>query len=114
MEVLCAMSLFAIVASGVAAMAMNSMRATANNRQSTSAQMLAQDEVEQLRGLDYEDLVSRDRTIHMSDQSFDIHSAVVDNNPSSGMKHITVTVSWNSPLGSRHYELQTIFTAIRN
>lgn len=113
MEVLCAMTLFALVASGVAAMATNSMRATSNNRQSSSAQMLAQDEVEQLRGFDYDDIASRDRSIEMSDQTFDIHSEVVNDNPASGMKFITVTVSWDSPLGSREYALETIFTAIR-
>lgn len=113
MEVLAAMTLFALVASGVAAMATNSMRATSNNRQSTSAQMLAQDEIEQLRGFDYANIASRDRSVEMADQTFDIHSEVVDDNPASGMKFITVTVSWNSPLGSREYELETIFTAIR-
>jgi prepilin-type N-terminal cleavage/methylation domain-containing protein len=114
MEVLCAMSLFAIVASGVAAMAANSMRATANNRQSTAAQMIAQEELEQLRGFDYADIESRSRSETMENQTFDVHSEVVVDNPAAGMKHITVTVSWNSPLGSRQYELETIFTSIKS
>ncbi len=114
MEVLCAMTLFALVASGVAAMAANSMRATANNRQSTSAQMLAQEELESLRGLDYGDLATRDRSVEMSGETFDIHSEVIANNPASGMSHITVTVTWESPFGSRDYEIETIFTSIRS
>jgi len=112
-EVLAAMTLFALVASGVAAMATTSMRATANNRQSTSAQMLAQEELEQLRGLDYPDIASRDRTVTMTNESFQIHSDVINDDPANGMKRITVTVSWEGPLGSREYELETIFTAIR-
>lgn len=113
MEVLCAMTLFALVASGVAAMAANSMRATANNRQSSAAQMLAQKELERLRGLDYDDIASGSRTESMEHQTFDIHSDVIANNPANGMKAITVTVSWNSPIGSREYEIETIFTSIR-
>lgn len=112
-EVLAAMTLFALVASGVAAMATTSMRATANNRQSTSAQMLAQEELEQLRGLDYPDIASRDRTVTMTNETFQIHSDVINDDPANGMKRITVTVSWEGPLGSREYELETIFTAIR-
>ena len=113
MEVLTAMTLFALVASGVAAMATNSMRATANNRQSTSAQMLAQEELEQLRGFDYADVATRDRSVDMTGETFDIHSDVIDNDPANGMKRITVTVSWTSPLGNREYEIETIFTSIR-
>jgi Tfp pilus assembly protein PilV len=113
MEVLCAMTLFAIVASGVAAMAANSMRATANNRQSSAAQMIAQEELERLRGLDYDDIASATRTEHMANETFNVHSDVIANNPATGMSKITVTVSWTSPIGSRQYEVETIFTSIK-
>jgi prepilin-type N-terminal cleavage/methylation domain-containing protein len=112
-EVLAAMTLFAIVASGVAAMAANSLRATAHNRQAGMAQMLAQEELESIRGLAYSDIAPSSRTTVVNNQLYHIDTEVLANSPASGMSEITVAVTWESPIGSRSYEIETIFTAIR-
>lgn len=113
LEVLVAVTLFALVASGVAAMAATSMRATANNRSSTAAQMVAQDELERVRGLEYDDIDSGARNVAMAGETFTVDTVVTENDPADGMKNILVTVEWTGPLGPRSYAIQTIFTAIQ-
>ncbi len=113
MEMLFAMTLFSFVASGTAALAVASMRHTANNRASTSGQMLAQEELERVRGLEYADIVSGTRERVMHGQDYEIGTNVVDNSPATGMKHITVTVGWQGPMGYRSYAIETIFTSVR-
>lgn len=112
LESLAAISLFAIVAAGVATMAGASMRHTANNRQSTAAQMLAQEELERVRGLDYPDIDDGSVTRTMAGKSYDIATTVLDNTPANGMKRITVTVTWDGPMGERSYAIDTIFTDV--
>jgi type II secretion system protein I len=112
-EVLAAMTIFAIAASGVAALAANSMRATALNRQSGMAQMLAQEQLETVRGLDYQDIASGSRSVTVNGQLYNIDTEVLPDSPASGMSEITVAVTWDSPVGSRSYEIETIFTSIR-
>jgi len=113
LEVLVAMTLFALVASGVAAMTANSLRATANDRASTAAQMIAQDEIEQVRALEYADIAPSSRSVAMAGTTYSVDRLVTDNDPADGMKTITVQVQWVGPLGARSYEVQTIFTAVR-
>lgn len=113
LEVLVAITLFALVASGVAAMAANSMRATANDRASTAAQMIAQEEIERVRGLDYAAIAPAARSVTRVGETFEVDRLVSDNDPAEGMKTITVRVQWTGPLGAKSYELQTIFTSVR-
>lgn len=113
LEVLVAITLFALVASGVAAMAGNSMRATANDRAATAAQMIAQEEIEAVRALEYADIVPAARSVTRVGKTFEVDRFVSDDDPAEGMKTITVQVQWAGPLGAKSYELQTIFTAVR-
>lgn len=113
LEVLVAMTLFSIVASGMAAMSTTSLRATADNRAATSAQMLAQDELERVRGLEYDDIDDAVRSASMGGELFGIDTVVTEDDPADGLKRVIVTVGWDGPLGARSYEIETIFTALR-
>jgi prepilin-type N-terminal cleavage/methylation domain-containing protein len=112
LESLAAISLFAIVAAGTATMAGSLMRQTASNRQSTAAAMLAQEELERVRGLAYNDIQDGSQSREMADKSYEVATTVQTDSPAAGMKRIRVIVSWDSPLGERSYELETIFTSI--
>ncbi len=112
MEVLAAMVLFSLVASAIGALATQSMVHTVRNRHSTNASLIAQQELERLRGLDYVNLASSTSTMTMGGQSFNVASTVAANTPAANMSTITVTVSWSGPEGSRSYVVQTIYTAI--
>jgi prepilin-type N-terminal cleavage/methylation domain-containing protein len=112
LESLAAISLFAIVASGTATMAGTLLRHTANNRQSTAAAMLAQEELERVRGLQYADIQDASKTRVMAGKTYDVATTVQTDSPAAGMKRIRVIVTWEGPLGERSYELETIFTSV--
>jgi prepilin-type N-terminal cleavage/methylation domain-containing protein len=111
-EVLVAMSLFAIVASGIGALASQTMVRTVENRHSTAAALLAQQELERLRGLEYADVVATSATRTMGGQSFTVATGVLNNNPAANMKKITITVSWSGAEGTRSYAISTIYTDV--
>ena len=112
LEVLCAISLFSLVASGVGALAVGSVRQTAQNRQGTAAAMLAQTRLEELRGLAYANILPGSMTTTVNGLVYTVAQTVLDNNPAANMKKITVTVSWTGSGGTKSYVVQTIFTAI--
>jgi prepilin-type N-terminal cleavage/methylation domain-containing protein len=111
-EVLAAMTLFALVASAVGALATSALLNTTINRHHTMAAMLAQGEVEDLRSLDYPALASRASTQTVEGQVYTIDSVVAGNTPAAGMSLVTVTVRWNGPEGTRNYAVDTIFTDV--
>lgn len=112
LEVLAATALFAVVAAAVSALATTSVRFTIDNRHGTAAAMLAQEELEDLRGMAFEDVESRARSEIVGGQAFTITTVVDDDDPEPGMKHIVVTISWGGPRGVRTHAIETIFTSL--
>jgi len=111
-EVLAAMTLFALVASAVGALAMSALLNTTINRHYTMAAMLAQGEIEDLRSLDYPALASRAAVQNVEGQLYSLDTVVTPNTPAAGMSLVRVTVSWNGPEGTRNYAVDTIFTDV--
>jgi hypothetical protein len=107
------MSLFALVASAIGALSTNSIRHTTQNRHYTIAAMLAQEELENLRGLDYVDLASRATVATESGMNYAVDTFVEPNVPVNGTSRISVDVSWVGPEGPKTYGIQTIFTDVR-
>jgi prepilin-type N-terminal cleavage/methylation domain-containing protein len=112
LEILVAITLFAITASGLAAFLVQSLRRTAGNRASTGAVIAAQHEVEDLRSLDYPAIVSRSYATTITGTSYGVGTVVQNDTPASGMKQVTVTVNYTEPLGPESYVLRTILTQI--
>ena len=111
-EVLAAMTLFALVASAVGALATSALLNTTINRHYTMAAMLAQGELEDLRGLDYPAVGSRASVQTVEGQVYNIDTVVAANTPAANMSLVTVTVRWNGPEGTRNYAVDTIFTDV--
>jgi prepilin-type N-terminal cleavage/methylation domain-containing protein len=112
LEVLSAISLFALIAAAVASMAMSSMRQTIWNRHATAAAMLAQEEVEFLRGENYDTIDGRSAVVSVEGQDYSISTIVVRDAPAQRMSHITVRIDWTGPEGSRMYEIETILAPV--
>ena len=112
LEILVAITLFALTSSGLAAFLVQSLRRTAGNRASTGAVIAAQHEVEDLRSLDYPAIVSRSYSTTITGKSYGVGTVVQNDTPASGMKQVTVTVSYTEPLGPESYVLRTILTQI--
>ncbi len=114
LEVLAAMTLFAIVAAGTGALASQSIRRTVENRHASAAALLVQRELERVRSLDYASIAAATSTQTLAMQSFTVTTGVQDNTPAANMKRITVTVSWTGAEGSKSYSVQTIFTDVNH
>jgi len=112
LEVLSAVSLFSLTASGVGALATSSLRNTIRNQHGTAAAMLVQQQLENLRGLDYADVLPGSTSTTVAGLSYTIATNVLTDSPAAGMKTITVTVTWMGPEGSHSYAVQTIYTSI--
>jgi type II secretion system protein I len=112
LEALCAMTLFSLIAAAMVTLSVASIRSTSFNRHNTMAAMIAQQEVEQLRGLEYVDVISRSSSTSVSGQNYVIASNVQTNVPGAGMKNVTTTVSWTGPEGAHSYVARTILTDI--
>jgi prepilin-type N-terminal cleavage/methylation domain-containing protein len=111
-EVLAAMSLFGLVASGVAALSVSSLRHTTANKHGTAATVLAQEQLENLRSLDYPNILPTSSSTNVGGQLYTVTTGVLTDAPTAGMKQITVTVTWTGPEGPKSYAIQTIFTAV--
>jgi type II secretion system protein I len=112
LEVLAGMSLFALVASAIGMLATTSMVHTATNRQASMAAMLAQQELEDLRSIAYNNIASRSGVYTVAGQNYNVTTTALDNTPAAGMKRITVIVAWTGPQGAKSYVVDTIFTAV--
>lgn len=112
MEILVAMTLFALTASGLAAFAVHTLRRTSGNRSATGAVIAAQHEMEDLRGLDYPAVASRSYATTIGGLPYGVATSVVPDAPAAGMKQVTVTVGWSEPLGTQSYVVGTILTQI--
>ncbi len=107
--------LVAIVVIGLAATATaNGMRATTNllgeNSLQGEAITLAQEAVEDLRTVRYEDIANGSRTT--ADGIYTVTWTALTNNPEIGMKFITVTTAWKWKGQPRSFVLETIYSKI--
>jgi Tfp pilus assembly protein PilV len=112
LEALCAMTLFALVAAAMGTLAVASIRSTSANRHATVGAMLAQREIEELRGLDYPAVASRSSSALVNGTTYTITTNVQTDVPAAGMKDVTTTVGWTGPEGARTYVARTILTDI--
>ena len=112
LEILVAMTLFALTASGLAAITVQGLRRTAGNRGSTGAVIAAQHELEDLRSLEYVDVASRSYGMTIAGTPYGVGTAVSNDTPAAGMKQVSVTINWSEPLGPQSYVLRTILTQV--
>jgi prepilin-type N-terminal cleavage/methylation domain-containing protein len=112
-EVLCAVTLFAMIAAGTATLTAQSMRHTVANRHASAAALLAQWKLEEMRGRGYADVTSHSESSSMSGQNYTVTATVDDDDPAPNMKRLVITVDWTGPEGTREHEIETIFTSLR-
>jgi len=113
LETLVALSLFAIAAGTMGDFLVRQIRMAGSNHNYTTAYSYAEQELEDVRAMDYDDIATRSATHPSGSITYTVNTQVVANSPAPNMKNITVTVSWSEPGGARNVALQTIYTAIR-
>lgn len=112
LEVLSAMTLFALVAAAVGALSTGSMLHTIQNRHASAAAQLAQQRLEDLRSLPLASIASGTSNSTVAGQAYTTITTVQTNTPASGMSRITVRVNWTGPEGARSYAVDTIYTSV--
>jgi prepilin-type N-terminal cleavage/methylation domain-containing protein len=112
LEVLSAMTHFALVAAEVVALATTTMLHTIQNRHASTAPQHAQQRLEDLRSLPFASIAGGTTTSTVSGQSYTVATSVQQNTPATGMARINVLVTWTGPEGARSYGIDTIYTAI--
>ena len=114
LEVLAAMALFALVSSGIAALATQSMMRTSQNRHATAAALLVQRELERIRALPYASVAASggSSSATVAGQVFTLSTVVQPDTPALNMSQITTTASWTGPEGAKSYAVRTIFTSV--
>jgi prepilin-type N-terminal cleavage/methylation domain-containing protein len=111
-EVMVAMTVFAIAASAVASLMFHSTETISNNNFSSQAIVCAQEELEIVRAKTYDSIENYERDCEGEGMSFEVIREVTENEPSEGLKTIVVTVIWTEKGESRSYAIETIYTEV--
>ncbi len=111
-EVLIAMSIFAIAALAAASLILQSTSMISVNAQHSQAVTLAQQTMEDLRTLSYDDVTSGAQTSTLNNTQYAVSWLVTANSPAPEMKKIILTVSWQNKGVAKNYALETVFTKV--
>ena len=108
-EVLVAMVLAAIVSIAIGLQLSYSTAMVSENKYTSRAVVVAQNALEDLRTVSYEDITGGSTTVTWDGVPF---TAVWTVNEQQGMKDIYVTVSWESKGQTKTYAVETTFTDV--
>jgi len=120
MESLFALVLFGLAAGAIGNLFVRQIRMQGWNVDRTNAIALAEAELEDLRAMDYaliptasSSTPARTATKTLGGMTYTVNTYSLIDTPVSGMKQITVTVSFKEPTGTQSYSLNAIYTAIK-
>ncbi len=112
-ETVVALGVFAIGAAAVGRFLTEQIRSAASNNTATKAYAIAEQEMENVRMLNYEEMASRSTTQKVGAVTYALATQVVSDAPAANMKSITVTVNWDEPRGTRNVTLYSIYTSVK-
>lgn len=113
-ETLVALGLFAITASTMGNYLVQQIRMASTNYLHTQAYAIAEEELESTRALRYNEMAPSSRTEDIGGTRFTVDRLIVTDTPASGLKSITVKVSWKDPQGgAKNVAVQTIYTEVQ-
>lgn len=107
-EILIAIFILAFALLAVAQMQIMAIRGNAFANKTTTAVILAQDKIEELKGLSYSSVVDEDPYLDSSGV-YTIDLDVDDNTPATDLKTVEVTVTWQDAT-SHQVSLDTIIS----
>lgn len=113
METMVALSILAFSSATVGQFIVRQTRMANTNHLTSVAQTLAEEKLEDLRALDYDDIAPSSSTKTVGSIVYTVGAEVQANAPGPNMKQIVVDVSWADPLGAQHVTVHTIYTAIK-
>ncbi len=112
-ESLVAIGLFAVAAATIGHLLTHHIRQGTASRRATTAISLAEQELERLRTIDYNDISSQTTVTEVDNASYTVRITASTDVPAANMKQIQADVSWTEPNGSQTYTVYAIYTAIK-
>lgn len=113
LETVVALGLFAVGAATVGQFLTEQIRSAASNNVSTKAYALAEQEMESVRMLNYDEMESRSSTQEVGTVTYSLTTTVLADSPAINMKAITVRVDWVEPRGAKDVSLYSIYTSVK-
>jgi len=114
-EVLVAMTIFAIVSLAVAKLMVDATAIVSENAAASQAIAFAQEVMEHLRTMEFEDMENgSDTYVDDKGRQFDAVWTVAKDSPQDYINSIVVTVSWEEKGETKYYELKNVLTQISN
>ena len=111
-ESLIALALLGIAVSAIGDLIVQQVRLEGNNGTTTTAIALAEAELEDMRALHYDDMLSRSSTSVSGGTTYTLQTSVVADSPAPNMKTVSTTVTWAEALGARAYAMYAIYTNV--
>src|SRR5215510_4847376 len=112
LELLVAMTIYAIVTLAIASQMVYATAAASLNAQASQAIIFAQEYLEDLRRQTYASLTSGSGTETWNGVTFTVAWTVTTNVPVSGTKTIVMTVSWSHKGTTQTYATRTVYSQI--
>lgn len=112
-ESIVALALFLIGAAAISNLLVGHIRQKGSNLAATTAIVVAQRELEDLRAVDYAEIKTRSSTKTFGGLTYTLATTVTSDSPAPNMKTIQTQVTWPEPTGSKTYVLYAIYTAIK-
>ena len=112
-ESVVALGLFAIAAAAVSNLLVGHIRQTGSNLAATTAIVVAERELEDLRSLDYTDIVSRSSTKTFDGLTYAVATTITSDMPAPNMKTIQTQITWSELGVAKSYVLDAVYTAIK-
>lgn len=114
-EAIVALGLLGLSMAALSALMTQHLRQAGTNSLYTAAIALGEQELEDLRSMDYNSLASRTYTPPaVGVTTYTVASTVVADSPSANMKSITTNVTWTGLNGPQTYTLYTIYTQLQH
>jgi prepilin-type N-terminal cleavage/methylation domain-containing protein len=111
-EALVSVTVFSIVAAALAALMLSGFKTADTNRYRRQAVSIAEQEVENLRSMPYNQVGSRVAVATRDGKQFSVSTGVQANVPAQNMSTVTVAVSWSDRQATRSYAVRTILTQV--
>lgn len=112
-ETVVALGLFSVVAATTSGFLVHQVRTAGINKRQTLAYVLAAEELERVRALEYKDMAGTSAQQILENLTFTIGTTVDADTPGPGMKKVTVDVSWPELGGTENVLVYAIYTRVR-
>lgn len=113
LEVLVAMTIFAIVSLAVAKLMVDATAIVSENASASQAIAFAQEVMEHLRTMEFEDMENgSDTYVDAKGRQFNATWTVTKDSPQVYINSIVVTVSWEEKGETKYYELKNVLTDV--